>query len=146
MIAIRFRVPHYRLDNGKFDHFSYCGRGIHGAEFVSPSRTNFTTPRHDERFTGHFDKNGIEIFEGDFVKSKYTGEEISLIKFGFWWQHTDYDYESQNGFYHLIPKHDTDDEYPVDCDHGEGLGLDINGASNYLEIVGNIHQNPELLK
>ena len=69
------------------------------------------------QYTGHKDKNDKEIYEGDIVTDSF--EEIGIVKW--------------NGFNFLI-EYDSNwvsDFYDVDFDD--------------LEIIGNIHDNPELL-
>ena len=82
--------------------------------------------------TGLRDKNGKLIFEGDIVREFYNGK--CVVKYG---RHKlpccgcCYDYHESVGFY-LKDKWDSphsDDE-----------------AWHGLEIIGNIHDNPELLK
>lgn len=76
-----------------------------------------------QQFTGLTDKNGKDIYEGDILKDKWNYiNDTVIIKY------------KANGF----------------------VGENINKKSNFLdlenknylqfEIIGNIHENPELLK
>ena len=84
----------------------------------------FDDPSYDfEQFTGLRDKNGVEIYEGDTVKSNIHNPGIMGIRFvegGFcaWWG---------------------DDDYPIDINHF----YDSKGCC--IEVIGNIHENPELI-
>ncbi|HED7918782.1 TPA: hypothetical protein R6B24_000111 [Campylobacter coli] len=73
-----------------------------------------------ELWTGHFDKNDERIYEGDVVFL----DDIQ-----------------KNGF--VIKREDN--EYRVEFNKNYTLGLEILNKGNLL-IVGNIHENPELLK
>ena len=71
------------------------------------------------QFTGLTDKNGKKIFEGDICKhrSNYSGDFIiSVVTF-------------------------TDGQFLVMADNNSGFNL-----SEKLEVIGNIHDNPELMK
>ena len=69
------------------------------------------------QFTGLTDKNGKKIFEGDIIK---IGNKTRYVFFGVCcYRHTNYG------------------EYAVDLTVKDG---------NNCEIIGNIHDNPELLK
>jgi hypothetical protein len=78
------------------------------------------------QFTGIKDKNGKEIFEGDILKI-FNCKMVEQVLFE----------ESAFGFY----KHTTINRHTGSF---EVLG-DYTGSSGY-EIVGNVYENPELLK
>ena len=76
------------------------------------------------QFTGLLDKNGKEIYEGDILKSlrKYT-----------------YMYDTGYKGHIRYRQHYADYEYG-------GLGGQITQAkAKFCEIIGNVHDNPELL-
>ena len=87
------------------------------------------------------DKNGEMIFEGDIIKSDNGRHSaISVVKFGEYYPKMFYamlaiccpgtQHLNANGFYLESNKH-------------EDMIL---FKSRYLEVIGNIHDNPELLK
>lgn len=83
-----------------------------------------------EQFTGLKDKNEKEIYEGDVIKQRNNGF-IMLVEF-------------QHGSFILINKQKTF-SYPLgwqtDYESDEMDWADLDD----VEIVGNIHQNPELI-
>ena len=77
------------------------------------------------QFTGLYDKNGKEIYKGDIVKLKNEFYEVEFCEFG---------YEGHSIYGLCI------------IDKYEAYPLTKSWAETELEVVGNIFQNPELLK
>ena len=73
------------------------------------------------QFTSLYDKNGKEIYEGDIIKVQGTDEKIE-VRF-------------VRGVFAFLRNGDLDDEAPINAPTQE-----------WAEVIGNIHDNPKLLK
>lgn len=80
------------------------------------------------QFTGLIDKNGNEIYEGDIVKTK--GNWGGVVTW------------NSRGYYYIKDKYYYDNEEP----DLSPLGSLHCYERKQLEIIGNIHDNPELLE
>ena len=107
------------------DHSTECALGFHEDEF------DVIEPDSLGQFTGLLDKNGNEIYEGDIINmhTKRYGDEIFRIAYE----------DSHLGVFALC----TDDVYSrFVCVFGKSYEYE----PFYCEVIGNIHDNPELLK
>ena len=87
-----------------------------------------------EQFTGLHDKSGMEIYEGDIVRRAQPLPQQTGLK------HVDY-----------IPQgpvvYDAPNYYFDDTEMGyQQLALGVTESSPSFEVIGNIHENPELVK
>jgi len=127
---IKFRSAFYAFD-GKFSHFSYWGFGVGDAFFTSPGQNNNCERKFEEQFTGLKDKNRKEIYEGDILKTymKELAEEDKILCVKF-----------SSGAFVIYN--------PLCCDicrDGYGCIGEL-GCWGEYEVIGNIHENTELLK
>lgn len=82
-------------------------------------------PATVSRYTGLTDKNGVKVFKGDILRSHYDEDdpEDTAIEIVLWYNNGWCTQEAGSG---------TD---PVEC-----------STISFSEVIGNIHDNPELLE
>lgn len=137
MRKIKFRGK--RVNNGQWiegyygESFREISSDIKTSYIVEMNRRPKGHDIHKEtvgQFTGLTDKNGKEIYEGDIVKVVNSDNEVDPL-------------DSDTGIGEVIFLVESGLWYISSTIHN-GL-FDIND-SYYIEIIGNIHDNPELLK
>lgn len=112
-----------------------------GSASIIESSTSLNTfhvilPETVGQYTGLTDKNGKKIFEGDIIKQEYYLDRkeraiISVVEYGI-----SYGYYDACGVYQRFRD-------------GSGTAMLSVGTNNgvvWCEVIGNIYDNPELLK
>lgn len=91
------------------------------------------------QYTGLTDKNGKKIFEGDIVKNEWCFiKGNSIVRFGEY-KSLDSSNDYQCGHLGFYLEHISDFDKRI-------VRRDIMYFANKCEIIGNIHDNPELVK
>lgn len=120
-----------RTDNGEWV-YGYFWTMTYQPNFIRNTEYGHSTdheviPETVGQYTGLNDKNGVKIFEGDLLKVD-GGDEICITKIkwdnelGGWTDNRDFDGDSFR------------------CHEGDMSWC------QYTKIIGNIHDNPELIK
>ena len=144
-----YKAKYCRTDDELCDYITVP----HPKEYNEPSSHYIVNPETVGQYTGLTDKNGKKIFEGDIVQY-LTYDDFdckSVVKFGEYKQDgSEGEYNARNclGFYVEINNFTCPDW----CENEPKWFSDYRRQQNILEIanecevIGNIHNNPELLK
>ncbi len=115
-----------RTDNGEWVEGFYLNRSndkedIHCIMEMFPATVGKRVVKETVgQYTGLMDRKGNRIFEGDIVK--YDNVDTNIYYIGY-----------TGGVYRLF--------YPSGC-----YGVSVHNNYSYIEVIGNIHDNPNLLK
>lgn len=131
MRTIKFRGK--RLDNGKWlygdlMHDNVGGCYVYPIESEALFKANSVDPDTVGQFTGLTDKNGKEIYEGDVIGCH--NPEIKHLIF----------YNEKQGRFMAALNGDIENDFIGVC------GLDDRRWMASKDVIGNVHDNPELLK
>jgi len=120
------KAMEYDVVAGRFGAF-YVSPGAHNngidpndSASINPCNTLYSPQTPVMQFTGLLDKDGREIYEGDLLDTGYEHHKISDVFF-------------RNG------------SFSTYIDTGLWLELSQNSFLDEMKIVGNVHENPELL-
>lgn len=130
------------------DEYVYCFCESCGIEQPTYTNRNVAVRAWNKRYTGLNDKNGIKIFEGDIVKTQFYYDRpysdkrkckqfIGVVKYHVRHFKNSLHEQDYEAYWKVdIQKSDADEKY---C-HGNW--------SDFFEceVIGNIYDNPELLK
>jgi len=122
------------------------------------------------QFTNLLDKNGKEIFEGDIVSGIFhmrTGERVTtykrqkntyaiysdllvkgvvVFKYGCWWFESDFKVDYQTGFYTGMGRTNAEKKANESVATYSKADDILSKILFTIEVIGNIYENPELLK
>ena len=122
-----------RVDNGEWMYGLLCRVGDTYANIVEKSTEIMCTVLTNTigQSTGLTDKNGREIFEGDIIHLEYSQVFFGGVYFGEYTAEVSY----KEGCF-----------ITDGINNGDEIETPLSGFDNdEVEIIGNIHDNPELL-
>ena len=124
MRGVKFRAWH----ESEKEMIPNCNQGFEGDVFNWKHQGQ---PIQILQFTGLQDKDGVDIYEGDIVQylDEYNDEpSIHFVQ-----------YLGDKGY----PAFELSPELGFECNGFAGI---YQGGSGHIIVIGNIHQNPELLE
>ena len=122
------RIMYYNIMVGGFDDTV-------SLVFIDDEWKNLSGEEILMQYTGLIDRNGKEIYEGDLLQRVQEVGYLWKVKFGEWCDGS----KSSIGFY--LERHPM-----ITWNDSKYLDIDIKKAIKSLKVIGNIYENPELLK
>ena len=122
-----------RLDNGEWVYGDYWHLPEKNFYCISDKEFNRkVTPETVGQYTGLTDKNGRKIFEGDIIHLEYSQVFFGGVYFGEYTAKVSY----KEGCF-----------ITDGINNGDEIETPLSGFDNdEVEIIGNIHDNPEMLE
>lgn len=121
-----------RIDNGEWIEGTLYQISTDLPPFImlmnSHAESHEVVPETVGQYTGLTDRLGKRIFEGDIVKTPFCGKTLC-----------DFSIQFINGGFYAVPPGVTVDESRPWKHH-------LNGSNSRMVVIGNIHDNPELLE
>jgi uncharacterized phage protein (TIGR01671 family) len=127
------------IENGEWvfgDLHTLCDKPhIHTekSKFPYAGKRSFVIPETIGQFTGLLDKNGKKIYEGDIVRHPYVDPIFRDLV-----ESKDGDGVTSEVVFH-------DGAFVVKYDVNDYIYLDGFTRNGHVEVIGNIHDNPELI-
>ena len=115
------------LDNKLHICIDYEEKGVMCSSIVIPETVG--------QYTGLTDKNGNKIFEGDILR--YYDDEIQIVE---------WNKDFSNLMLHTYCKYERKKGRKVVIENSDGWNWIHDYPLNKMSIIGNIYDNPELLK
>ena len=124
-----------RVDNGEWIQGDIVQFPVHGVVRIVEQEPSYKDAEVDSdtvgQYTGLTDKNGRKIFEGDIIHLEYSQVFFGGVYFGEYTAEVSY----KEGCF-----------ITDGTNNGDEIETPLSGFDNdELEIIGNIHDNPELL-
>ena len=136
-----YKAKYYRTDNELCDYITIP----HPEDYFKSSDHFLVNPETVGQYTGLTDKNGKKIFEGDIVRTQPFSDRPYSSKAKFK-QHIGVVEYRVRHFKNSLYEQDYESDWAVDIkDYGKYTCCDWS-AFFKCEVIGNIHDNPELLK
>ena len=124
-----------RVDNGEWIQGDIVQFPVHGVVRIVEQEPSYKDAEVDSdtvgQYTGLTDKNGRKIFEGDIIHLEYSQVFFGGVYFGEYTAEVSY----KEGCF-----------ITDGTNNGDEIETPLSGFDNdEVEIIGNIHDNPELL-